>query len=117
MHLRRLPWLCKHCAVDLCKLWCRAGSTPQCSKLTRSTLLHVADHGASAVVVVNELRSESVHSHFTSLFQQHFTIKRTPRSKMDAVHQHSAIDILILKRRKGVEFSSNMTNQQTQPPP
>lgn len=53
-----------------------------------------------AVVVVNELRSEAVHSRFTLLFEQYFTIKRTPRSKMDTVHQHSAIDILILKRRK-----------------
>ena len=53
-----------------------------------------------AVVVVNELRSEAVHSQFTTLFEQHFTIKRTPRSKMDSVHQHSAIDILILKRRR-----------------
>ncbi len=56
-----------------------------------------------AVVVVNELRSEAVHSRFTSLFEQYFTIKRTPRSKMDAVHQHSAIDILILRRRKAAD--------------
>ena len=62
--------------------------------------------GSAAVVVVNELRSEAVHSRFTALFEQHFTIKRTPRSKMDAVHQHSAIDILILKRRKRVEADS-----------
>lgn len=55
------------------------------------------------MVVVNELRSEAVHSRFTSLFEQHFTIKRTPRSKMDAVHQHSAIDILILRRRKAAD--------------
>lgn len=76
-----------------------------------------ADCDASAVVVVNELRSESVHSRFTALFEQHFTIKRTPRSKMDAVHQHSAIDILILKRRKAVESSNNSTDQQIQLPP
>ena len=54
-------------------------------------------------MVVNELRSQAVHDRFTMLFEQHFTIKRTPRSKMDHVHQHSAIDILILKRRKQVQ--------------
>lgn len=69
-----------------------------------------------AVIVVNELRSESVHSRFILLFEQHFTIKRTPRSKMDAVHQHSAIDILILKRRKDVASSSNNPCQSTGPP-
>ena len=58
--------------------------------------------GAAAVVVVNELRSESVHNRFTALFEQHFTIKKTLRSKMDPVHQHTAIDILILKRRKAM---------------
>ena len=70
----------------------------------------------SAVVVVNELRSESVHSRFTALFEQHFTIKRTPRSKMDSVHQHSAIDILILKRRKAVGSNSDVPAQSTEGP-
>ncbi len=61
----------------------------------------------SAVIVVNELRSQAVHDCFTALFEQHFTIKRTPRSKMDPVHQHSAIDILILKPRKHAEMKHN----------
>ncbi|KAL3140651.1 hypothetical protein ABBQ32_005217 [Trebouxia sp. C0010 RCD-2024] len=68
-------------------------------------------HSKSTVIVVNELRSESVHSRFIALFEQHFTIKRTPRSKMDAVHQHSAIDILVLKRRKDVASNSNLPAQ------
>ena len=57
--------------------------------------------------MVNELRSQAVHDRFTTLFEQHFTIKRTPRSKMDSVHQHSAIDILILKRRKQPETAQH----------
>ena len=72
---------------------------------------------ASAVVVVNELRSEAVHARFTAIFEQHFTIKRTPRSKMDAVHQHSAIDILILKRRKGREPGSAVVPELSLPSP
>lgn len=63
--------------------------------------------GLSAVVVVNELRSQAVHDRFTALFEQHFTMKRTPRSKMDPVHQHSAIDILILKPRKHKQGEEN----------
>ena len=66
--------------------------------------------------MVNELRSESVHSRFIVLFEQHFTIKRTPRSKMDAVHQHSAIDILILKRRKAVVSKSDMPAHSSESP-
>ena len=72
--------------------------------------------GTCAVIVVNELRSESVHSRFLALFEQHFTIKRTPRTKMDAVHQHSAIDILILKRRKDVASNCKAPAQSTATP-
>ena len=65
--------------------------------------------------MVNELRSQAVHDRFTTLFEQHFTIKRTPRSKMDAVHQHSAIDILILKRRKQAETVQHRASAHTEP--
>ena len=67
----------------------------------------------TAVVVVNELRSESVHNCFMATFEQYFTIKRTPRNKMDAVHQHSAIDILTLKRRKEHATTSWQDAQQS----
>ncbi|KAL0051972.1 hypothetical protein WJX82_005622 [Trebouxia sp. C0006] len=50
-------------------------------------------HSKSTVVVVNELRSEAVHSRFTSLFEQYFTIKRTPRSKMDALLKSSKMGL------------------------
>ena len=35
-----------------------------------------------------------------TLFNQHFTIKRTPHRKMDPVHQHPLIDIFVCKLRK-----------------
>jgi len=53
-----------------------------------------------AVVVVNELRSESVHARFLELFGPHFAVRKVPRAKMDAVHQHPAIDIFLLKLRR-----------------
>ena len=54
-----------------------------------------------AVVFCNELRSDSVHERFMTVFSQHFTIKRTPhRSKMDPVHQHPLIDIFFCQLRK-----------------
>ena len=52
------------------------------------------------MIVANELRSESVHSRFLEIFEQHFTIKKVPHAKMDTTHQHSLIDILLMKRRK-----------------
>ena len=52
------------------------------------------------MVVVNELRSESVHARFLELFGPHFAVRKVPRAKMDAVHQHPAIDIFLLKLRR-----------------
>ena len=52
------------------------------------------------VVVVNELRSDSVHARFLELFGPHFVMRKVPRAKMDAVHQHPAIDIFLLKLRR-----------------
>jgi hypothetical protein len=52
------------------------------------------------VVVVNELRSETVHARFLELFEPHFAVRKVPRGKMDAVHQHPAIDIFLMKLRR-----------------
>lgn len=46
---------------------------------------HTSDHPLQwrrAVIVVNELRSESVHARFLQLFEEHFTIKKVPQSSM-----------------------------------
>lgn len=101
-------WLC------LCSLWMEQHIMSRLSCLDWLQTSHILN--IPAVVVVNELRSETVHSRFTELFEQHFTIKRMPRSKMDAVHQHRAIDILILKRRKAVMSSSIMPVQSSGSP-
>ncbi len=42
---------------------------------------------------------ETVHERFRTEFERHFVFKRVPRSKMDAMHQHPSIDILLLRRR------------------
>lgn len=42
---------------------------------------------------------EAVHARFRAEFERHFTFKRVPRSKMDIMHQHPSIDILLLRRR------------------
>ncbi len=42
---------------------------------------------------------ETVHERFRTEFERHFMFKRVPRSKMDAMHQHPSIDILLLRRR------------------
>ena len=51
-------------------------------------------------MVVNELRSESVHARFLQLFEPHFAVRKVPRGKMDPVHQHPAIDIFLMKLRR-----------------
>ena len=53
-----------------------------------------------AVVIANELRSESVQARFMELFEESFTVKKVPHSKLDAEHRHSSIMLYILKRRK-----------------
>ncbi|MEW5306988.1 MAG: hypothetical protein WDW36_009411 [Sanguina aurantia] len=54
----------------------------------------------STVVVVNELRSESVHSRFMELFTATHTMKKVPHAKMDPQFQHPNIMIYILRKRK-----------------
>ena len=51
-------------------------------------------------MVVNELRSESVHARFLEVFGPHFAVRKVLRAKMDAVHQHPAIDIFLMKPRR-----------------
>lgn len=52
-----------------------------------------------AVVVINELRSESVQARFVELMAADFTHKRVPHSKMGEI-QHAAIDIYLFRRAK-----------------
>lgn len=42
---------------------------------------------------------DAVQARFREAFARHFVIKRVPRSKMDDIHQHPLIDILLLRRR------------------
>lgn len=63
------------------------------------TILDVT-HDRSTVLVVNERRSESVQSAFMQLFSETHSIKMVPHSKMDPVHQHPAIEIYVMKKRK-----------------
>ena len=42
---------------------------------------------------------DAVQARFREAFERHFVIKRVPRNKMDDVHQHPLIDILLLRRR------------------
>ncbi|KAK9830946.1 hypothetical protein WJX81_000881 [Elliptochloris bilobata] len=66
------------------------------------TLLRVVlalSNKRTTVVVANELRSDAVQERFRTAFEHHFVIKRVPRAKLDAVHQHPSIDILLLRRR------------------
>ncbi len=44
-------------------------------------------------------RQEAVHERFRTAFERHFLFKRVPHARMDAVHQHALIDILLLRRR------------------
>lgn len=53
-----------------------------------------------AVVIANELRSESVQSRFMELLEQAFTVKKVPHAKLDPAHRHSSILLYILKQRK-----------------
>lgn len=46
-----------------------------------------------AVLVVNELRSHSVHKAFMEAFTPTHTIKVIPHSKMDDVYQHPNIQV------------------------
>ncbi|KAG1668811.1 hypothetical protein FOA52_004905 [Chlamydomonas sp. UWO 241] len=54
----------------------------------------------SVVLVVNELRSHSVHAAFMAAFTPTHSIKTVPHSKMDDVYQHPNIQIFYMKRLK-----------------
>lgn len=49
------------------------------------------------MLIVNELRSESVQSVFLRIFAEHFSIKKVSSSKFHPVYQHPAIQIFQLK--------------------
>jgi hypothetical protein len=61
---------------------------------------------AGAVIIANERRSESVQSAFTGLFSQAFTFKKVPLAKQDADFCHPAIELYILKKKKGASDAS-----------
>jgi hypothetical protein len=54
----------------------------------------------SVVLVVNELRSHSVHAAFMAAFTPTHSIKIIPHSKMDDVYQHPNIQIFYMKKLK-----------------
>jgi hypothetical protein len=47
----------------------------------------------TSVVIVNELRSHSVHAAFLAAFEPTHTIKRMPASKLDDKYQHPLIEV------------------------
>ena len=53
-----------------------------------------------AVLIANELRSDSVQSRFMETFQAGFIIKKVPYSKMNPDYRHPSILLYSLKRRK-----------------
>ena len=55
---------------------------------------------AHAVLIANELRSESVQSRFMETFQAGFIIKKVPHSKLNPDYRHPSILLYALKRRK-----------------
>ena len=55
---------------------------------------------ACAVLIANELRSDSVQSRFMEIFQAGFTIKKISHSKLNPDYRHPSIMLYILKRRK-----------------
>jgi len=57
-------------------------------------------------VVVNEFRSASVQEAWVAAFSRHFTWRKVPRARMHPTYQHSAIDILLMKRRSGASRAS-----------
>ena len=55
-----------------------------------------------AVVVINELRSESVQSRFSEIMAEDFTQKRVAHSKMGSA-QHPLIDIYLFRLKTKVK--------------
>ena len=54
----------------------------------------------AAVLVVNELRSQTVHARFLEAFEPTHNIKIIPLSKMDETYQHPNIQIFHMKKRR-----------------
>ena len=57
-------------------------------------------HFRDAVLVCNELRSESVQAAFERLFSGHFSIRRVPRKDMHPEFSSEHIHLLVLRRRR-----------------
>lgn len=53
------------------------------------------------VIIANERRSESVQNAFLSLFSDSFTFKKVPQAKQDPDYSHPAIELYMLKKKKG----------------
>ena len=53
-----------------------------------------------SVLVCNELRCHNVHARFLELFSATHTVRKVPASKMDAVYQHPAIELYLLKKKR-----------------
>lgn len=51
-------------------------------------------------MIVNELRSDTIHEEFMAAFGQEFLIRKVPHSHMHAVYQHPALGIYILKKKR-----------------
>ncbi len=47
----------------------------------------------TSVVIVNELRSHSVHAAFMAAFEPTHTIKKMPANKLDDKYQHPLIEV------------------------
>lgn len=58
-------------------------------------------------MIVNELRSESVHEEFMEVFGQHFSIRKVPHAQMHPVYQHPALHIFILKKKMQPASTTN----------
>ena len=55
---------------------------------------------AHAVLIANELRSDSIQSRFMETFQAGFIMKKVPHSKLNPDYRHPSILLYTLKRRK-----------------
>lgn len=66
----------------------------------------------SAVLIANELRSESVQSRFMEVFKAGFTIKKIPHSKLNADYRHPSILLYSLKRRNTKSHLSSQAGRQ-----
>lgn len=77
-----------------------------CDMATHGFMAHYTVLYCPAVIIANERRSESVQAGFVELFTPSFIMRKVPLSKMDAVHQHPAIELYLLKRKKGASLAN-----------